>query len=344
MGNPLLTATITCYNYAAYLPRAIESILNQSFQDFELVIVDNASTDNSVAIAQGYAAKDPRVRVFTHEKNMGHAYSLAESCERARGKYRVHVDADDWVEDRQAFERQLAIMEQNPEVVLVFSTLVGYNRHGEVATVLRAFTGDAIVSGAEAADVIMAGGGIAHTGAMIRLSAYNAFGGYDRRFFHPLDLKLWVDLCAQGKVAYINKVLYGCQLHDISLSRTAKLADVRDETLKVIDTVFAGPLGAQFADPKAVRRRAISNTLMGELTNFIFSGRYKAGWSAYWDNLRLMPRETLLQKRTLILAARTLLGAGGFRKLEQLQALISGRKRQRIADETQLQSGLAVNK
>ena len=117
-SRPTLSVTMTNYNYAGYLPRAIESILEQTYTDFELLIIDNASTDDSVEVIQGY--DDPRIRLIAHEVNQGALASFRESCDESRGTYRLHVDADDWVIASDALQRQIDMMEAHPDMSFVY--------------------------------------------------------------------------------------------------------------------------------------------------------------------------------------------------------------------------------
>src|SRR5215211_5099334 len=85
--GPLLSVTVGNYNYGRFLAQNIESILGQTFRDFELILIDNASTDDSLAVMERYAAADPRIRIVAHSQNEGMFASLRESCALARGRY-----------------------------------------------------------------------------------------------------------------------------------------------------------------------------------------------------------------------------------------------------------------
>lgn len=87
------------YNTEKYLPRCLDSILAQSYQDWELLLIDDGSTDGSDMICDEYAARDTRIRVF-HKENGGVASVRQLGIEQARGKYSIHVDSDDWIEPR----------------------------------------------------------------------------------------------------------------------------------------------------------------------------------------------------------------------------------------------------
>ena len=97
--NPSVSIIVPVYNTAKYLCRCLDSILQQSFNDFEVLLVDDGSTDNSGEICDEYAAKDSRIRVF-HKENGGVASAREIGIENAVGLYSIHVDSDDWIEKR----------------------------------------------------------------------------------------------------------------------------------------------------------------------------------------------------------------------------------------------------
>ena len=108
---------MSSYNHEKYISEAIESILNQSFKDFELIILDDFSKDNSRAIIETYQRKDKRIKAFFHEKNMGIASTMNDLLSKASGKYIAFIDSDD-VWDQLKLERQLAILEKNDSLVV----------------------------------------------------------------------------------------------------------------------------------------------------------------------------------------------------------------------------------
>src|SRR3954452_11728872 len=108
---PTLSVTVLNYNYGAYLPACLDSILGQTFRDFELIVIDDCSTDNSVEVIQPYLA-DPRVRLVAHQKNVGYCGSLIEGTEtQSTGEYVTVISADDLVRRPDAFERQIALLQ-----------------------------------------------------------------------------------------------------------------------------------------------------------------------------------------------------------------------------------------
>lgn len=118
--KPMVSVVMATYNRADLLPRAIESVLNQTFEDFEFIIVVDGSTDDSVDVIQSYAQKDERIRMLENDKNRGLIYSLNRGLDAARGKYIARMDDDDIsLPDR--FHQQVGFMEKNPRVTVISS-------------------------------------------------------------------------------------------------------------------------------------------------------------------------------------------------------------------------------
>ena len=113
----LVSVLMSSYNHEQYIAEAIKSVLNQTFKDLELIIVDDCSTDSSREIIKKYSAKDQRVRAFFHEKNMGIAKTANDGLKEARGKFISFIGSDDvWVLHK--LEKQLALINNNEDRVL----------------------------------------------------------------------------------------------------------------------------------------------------------------------------------------------------------------------------------
>lgn len=105
------------YNVEHYAKDAIESILNQTYKNFEFIIIEDASTDSTLDIIKGFKKKDKRIILIRNENNLGVTKSLNKGVKKARGKYIIRMDADDWsYPDRLAL--QVKLMEDHPDVVV----------------------------------------------------------------------------------------------------------------------------------------------------------------------------------------------------------------------------------
>src|ERR1700682_441555 len=122
---PKVSVLMTAYNREKYIGEAIESVLASSYANFELIIVDDCSKDNTVKIAKAYAEKDSRIKVFVNEKNLGDYLNRNRAAELAQGKYIKYLDSDDLIY-YYALEVMVKYMEKFPDAGFGLSSLPDY--------------------------------------------------------------------------------------------------------------------------------------------------------------------------------------------------------------------------
>ncbi len=127
--NPKVSVIMSVYNGDKYLREAIESILNQTFTDFEFIIVNDGSTDNSLEIIESY--DDERIKTINNKKNIGLTKSLNKALKFAKGKYIARQDADD-VSLPNRFEKQVEYLDSHPEVALVGTSVYLIDENGKI--------------------------------------------------------------------------------------------------------------------------------------------------------------------------------------------------------------------
>lgn len=212
-NKPLVSVVMPVYNGALYLKEAIDSILKQTFTDFEFIIVNDGSTDESEEIILSY--RDLRIVYLKHE-NKGIGLSLQLGCQIAKGKYIARMDADD-ISEINRLMIQFNYLETNTDVVLVGSAVNYINEKGQVFGRSFPYTGD------EALKHILftKGSAICHPSVMMRASAYFWTGGYAD--LEPLeDYYLWMRLSKYGKfINFITPYLNYRVLHN-SISRSIR--------------------------------------------------------------------------------------------------------------------------
>lgn len=128
--SPQVSIGLPVYNGESFLEEAIESVLNQTYENIELVISDNASTDSTEQICRAYAEKDARVKYFRSETNYGASWNYNRTFELSRGKYFRWHAADD-VLAPELVEKSVELLEARPEVVLVFSWVLDIDGNGQ---------------------------------------------------------------------------------------------------------------------------------------------------------------------------------------------------------------------
>lgn len=188
MPSPV-TVLMTVFNGLPYLGRAIESVLDQSFTDFEFLIIDDASTDESVACIQSYG--DPRIRLVCNEQNLGQARSLNKGLQLARGRYIARLDQDDLCLGER-LEKQVAVLDARPEVAVVGTWTYFLDSEGKRT---GPFGGEVANFGSLVSCLLFTGGcPFFHPSVMFRRSVVTGLGGYDPAFAPAEDVDLWVRL------------------------------------------------------------------------------------------------------------------------------------------------------
>ena len=131
MRNPLVSVILPVYNGENHLTKCIESVLSQTFTDFEFIIVDDASTDKTPAILNSFSKQDSRIKIIRNKTNQRQTISATIACQNARGKYIARIDADDVALHRR-LERQVQFLENNPDFGLIGSWSDRINEKGNV--------------------------------------------------------------------------------------------------------------------------------------------------------------------------------------------------------------------
>jgi glycosyltransferase involved in cell wall biosynthesis len=210
-----VSVVIPAYNASRYLSQAIESVLAQTWPDFELIVIDDGSKDDTLEIAQRYAEQDARVKVYT-QPNKGFAETLHRGFELAANEWVFRMDADDRMRPNR-IERQLAFLAEHPELA-VASTLV---RHIDSRNRVighdnsRLVTHEAVQKLVSANELI----GFSHPAAVVRKSAVQAVGGYRKEFWPSEDIDLWNRLVEKGyKILVQPEYLLDYRMHGTSAS------------------------------------------------------------------------------------------------------------------------------
>jgi glycosyltransferase involved in cell wall biosynthesis len=198
-----ISVVMSVYNGAGTVGATIESILAQTERDFELIVVDDGSSDATPAILSSYAARDPRIRVVTQD-NSGLTRALIRGCELARGEIIARHDADDRSLPER-FRKQLEVLRDDVVLVSCWSRVVGPGR--EHLYDMRA-DGDEVRASLLRDDVGSIRGLTGHGTSMFRRADYVAAGGYRAAFWFAQDLDLWLRFAPRGRIVFVPEVLY----------------------------------------------------------------------------------------------------------------------------------------
>ncbi|MEO6436359.1 MAG: glycosyltransferase family 2 protein [Tepidisphaeraceae bacterium] len=223
--TPPVSVVMPVYNAAAYLSQAVESVLAQSFGDFEFIIVNDGSTDASPRLLESFVARDPRIKLISRP-NTGIVGALNDGLAASKGELIARMDADDVCLPGR-FEAQVAYLRENPQVVALGSRVIGIDPYG-----CELFHSEHKLAHDEIDAQLLQGVGwaIVHPAAMIRRDALQRVGSYRTPWQWVEDLDLFLRLAEIGKLANLPTELLRYRQHTESVNRTrsaeqAKLAD-----------------------------------------------------------------------------------------------------------------------
>ena len=237
MSNaPRVSIVIAVYNREKYLGIAVDSVLRQTYQDWELIISDDGSIDGTLDIARQFALEDDRIKVLTAE-HKGAVHALIAGFDAARGEFVCQVDSDDLLEPP-ALELTVKALDEHPEWGMVYTNYRDIDEQGQLTrvgwrcsipysshTLLTAF--------------------MTFHFRLIRKSIYQQVGGFDLDFGRIEDYELCMRLSEMTEIGKVDEFLYRYRFHPDSLKST--------ERLEVI-------LLAQKVSELALERRGMSNT------------------------------------------------------------------------------------
>ena len=233
--NPDVSVIMSVYNGETYLKEAIESVINQTFQNWELVIINDCSTDSTGAILADFAAKDARIKVHTNEVNLKLPTSLNKAISLSGGKYIARMDADDiCLPDR--LEKQYQFMEEHGDVALSSCRFMTV-KNGVYAS---GGAGGRCDSEALRAMLLVVNP-ILHPGVIAKAEVMKRFP-YDTTLTCTEDLELWTRMAMQNqKMQILPECLLIYRLHDKQITSTT-LERQHTEVLKIEQKYYASML------------------------------------------------------------------------------------------------------
>ena len=209
---PLISVITPVYNNGPYMREALDSIFNQTLGDFEYILINDGSTDNSLEILEEYARKDARVRIGSHG-NRGYIAALNEGLELARAEFVSRMDADD-VSLPDRFEKQIAYLRAHPECVVVGGRVLLIDSDGAP---LREMCDETTHEAIDAAHLAGRGGAIVHPAMMARRSAIDRIGQYSNEYPWAEDLDFFLRLAEVGRVANLPDIILRYRQHLTSI-------------------------------------------------------------------------------------------------------------------------------
>ena len=199
--NPKISVIMSAYNADKYLGECVESVLSQTFIDFEFIIVNDYSTDKTSEILNFYSDKDSRVKIINNVKNIGLTKSLNKAFKESRGEYVARMDADD-ICILERFQKQVDFLESNKDYVLVGSWMIIINEEGEEID-----HWDSEVDNEKIKIKLIRYNPLFHPSIMMRSNSLNKVEGYNDDWRYAQDYELYFRLSRLGKFSNLPEYL-----------------------------------------------------------------------------------------------------------------------------------------
>ena len=208
---PQVSVVIPVYNRDAYVGAAIDSILAQTFTDFEVVVIDDGSTDRSRDVVRSYG--DPRVRLLCHERNQGLPKTRNAGVDNARGRYLAFLDSDD-VAYPTRLAKQVAFLDRHPDHAAVGAWIDWMDEHGHPLGRVKRRP----LTAPDVAALRLFRQGIENTASMARTAVLREYR-HNERFAVSEDFELWARIAAQHGIANLPEVLVRRRAHPRQTSK-----------------------------------------------------------------------------------------------------------------------------
>ena len=246
---PTVDVIVPCYNYGRFLAGCVDSVLSQHGCEVRVLIIDDASTDDSLAIARALAAAEPRIQVRAHESNQGHIATYNEGIAWLSADYMLLLSSDDMLAPG-AFARAIGLMEANRIIGFVYGTSVRFAEEAEIAAAVASQTTstDAPPPAVEAGIALIRKfcatpvNTVETATAVVRTSLQTQVGGYRPELPHSGDMEMWLRLAAHADVGFVPAVQAFTRIHAKNMRHVYKAnrdqEDFRQRRI-VLRTFFA---------------------------------------------------------------------------------------------------------
>ena len=215
MNTPRVSIIMPAYNDATHITQAIESIQSQSYGFWELIIIEDGSTDSTLEVITGMAAQDDRIRIIQHVGNKGLTASLNDGLNEAKAEFIARLDTDDYWSNSDKLQKQIDFLDSNPDHALVGAGGVAMDESGKELFPLNFPSGDEAIR-----KEILAHNCFIHSSVMFRLNAVKKLGGYKNTEKYAEDYELWLALGLQYKFAVLPIAAVNYRINATGLTQT----------------------------------------------------------------------------------------------------------------------------
>lgn len=216
---PTVSFIVPCYKLAHLLPECVDSILEQTYRDFEIIILDDCSPDDTPAVAARFS--DPRVRYVRNPQNLGHLRNYNKGIELSRGEYVWLISADDRLRRPYVLERYLTLAERHPEIGFVFCSGIGLRGGQEEAEVIQnPYGADAVLDGRRFLfEKLLEHNWVLAASGMVRRSLYEKLGAFPLDLPYAGDWYLWCLFSLHADVGYLAEPMVNYRDHDLNMTK-----------------------------------------------------------------------------------------------------------------------------
>jgi len=209
--HPKVSVIIPTYNRANFLRSAIQSVLNQTFKDFEVIVVDDASTDDTRQIVHEFA--DDRIRYIAHNENKGGSASRNIGIKSSKGKFIAFLDDDDiWMPTK--LEKQLFLLNMNPEVNVVYTGARSIDKNGKVGSQLK----NPSLKGNIYPAILKKNYVGSCSYVLVRRDCFDVTSFFDEKLPSNQDWDLWIRMAKHSQFDYVNETLVLYRIHQERIS------------------------------------------------------------------------------------------------------------------------------
>lgn len=226
-NSPLVSVVLRTYKRPDIVDRAIESVLDQTYENFELIVIDDHSPDHTPEVVREYESEDDRIRYIRNEENRGHVPTLNIASREAVGKYVAFLDDDDvWLPKK--LEAQIERLEELPDE---YAMVYGATRHKKLETEETITVSRPGLEGDIYYEVLRRGSGSVFgppSGVMIKKSVLEELGYFDEEFTRGAGQALFREIAKRYKIAYTDELCVDYYIHDERITTMETEAEIRD--------------------------------------------------------------------------------------------------------------------
>jgi len=286
---PKVSVVIPAYNRAHYICEAIRSVLCQTFMDFELIIVDDGSTDNTREIVNSF--QEPRIK-YIYQENCGVAAARNTGIAASSGEYISFLDSDDSFFEN-ALEKEVLVLDKHPEVAFCYCQRYVIDGNGRMFVVKTSQKVSNILEGNDVIkDRLIYGHFFGTSATLVRRSYLYEVGLFDPTFrYGSEDYDLFVKLAKRRFVAYIAEPLLKYRIHSSNMSVGRDLDEYMSTQKRILSNIFDDPnVGYIFAYK---RSKAYFRLYLRLASHAYDNMKMKAARSYLFESLRMYPKEFL---------------------------------------------------